>query len=93
MSLCEHEILEPENIFEKYIRENNNPSDVYAFSPKILGKFNKVYEHIDEYPTNTLIHIGSDGFYCNVNFYKATCGITYIFVTDEKSIREYFLLR
>ena len=92
MSLSEHDILESSNIFEKYISENK-VSKIYAFSPKIYEKFNKILEQINTYPTNSLIYVGNDSFYSTVYFYKSTCGNTYIFLIYKDSIADYFLLQ
>ena len=91
MNTIEHEILESSNVFEKHILENK-PSRIYAFSPKIYDRFNEVIEQINTFPSRSLIYIGNDSFLCQVNFYKASCGITYIFLIDQNGIREYYLL-
>ena len=87
----EHEVLESSNIFESYI-STNKPEDVYAFSPKIYDRFKEICDKINVFPTKSLIFIGFDSFLCHVSFYKAICGVTYIFLIGQDGIREYYRL-
>jgi len=83
--------LEQTNIFEEHIT-NNNPCEIYAFSPRIYSVFNEVSRNIENLPKYALAYIGNDSFSYTVHFYKCSNDIVYIFLIGMDGIKEHYLL-
>lgn len=79
------------NEFETYIM-NNEPSETYAFSPKIHNFFDKVSKNTNILPIYSLTYIGNDSFFSSVYFYKCSKDIVYIFLVSHNGIQEFYLL-
>lgn len=87
----EFTLLNKNNMFENYI-ETTSPTKLFAFSPKIAKKFEKVSQNINQLQKYTSVYIGNNSHLSAVYFYRCSNDIVYIFLISDDDILEYYLL-